>query len=691
MSRSLARLLLAAILVAWPASFLAARQTPAVAVSIDAARTGPPISPLLYGKFTELLGNMYEKGVWAEMLSDRKFFYPVDSSETLTPRNSKRGFNRWRPVGPDAAITMDRTRPFVGEHSPRIALDAATPHGIRQSGLALAKGMSYTGRIELAGDRTANVSVSLVWGNGPADRQTIAVKTLTPTYAMVPLRFTAGAQTDTAALEITGVGTGSFLIGVVSLMPADNLNGFRRDLVEHLKVIDHDAIYRWPGGNFVSAYDWRDGIGDIDRRPPRYDIAWNTVEYNDVGTDEYLTLCRLIGLHPFIVVNAGLQDEYSAAAWVQYVNGAADTPMGKVRAANGHPAPYGVVYWGVGNEAFGEWQKGHMAIGDFVVRHARFAAKMRAEDPHVELIASGADTIVMSGDARLHKYLPPDPTLPYKYGSAEDWSGNLLAKDADDFSIISEHSYPYWNHAFDAASQKWVAITEPPMDQIRRGANMIRGITEDWDHYLATIPALKDRHITIALDEWSTTGGPTQRALTAAAGTMELFRRTDVYSISGFTSFAGAIAFDGRETVDSPAGLVFRLFREHYGTIPVALSGNSPQKVLAGTIRVDRGAESSGSPTYPLDMTAALSADRRTLTLAVLNPSTAAADFDLAVSGATPGPGVHAWRVQTPDYTTANTPGKPPVVTIKDVPAAAPGLHFTAPPISVTVYAFDLR
>ena len=90
---------------------------------------------------------------------------------------------------------------------------------------------------------------------------------------------------------------------------------------------------RFPGGNFVSAYEWRYGVGDIDKRPPIFDPVWHAVQPNDVGTDEFLTLCRLLGVDPYITVNAGFGDAWSARELVEYTNGAATTPMGKWRAA----------------------------------------------------------------------------------------------------------------------------------------------------------------------------------------------------------------------------------------------------------------------------------------------------------------------------------------------------------------------
>src|SRR3990172_5183849 len=99
-----------------------------LSMTIETAKQGAPIHRYVYGQFTELLFNLFEQGLWSEMLSDRKFFYPVNSSETLDPINTKRDFDRWRPVGPDEFVVMDRTRPFVGEQAPAIRLDGDTPH-----------------------------------------------------------------------------------------------------------------------------------------------------------------------------------------------------------------------------------------------------------------------------------------------------------------------------------------------------------------------------------------------------------------------------------------------------------------------------------------------------------------------------------------------------------------------------------
>jgi len=236
---------------------------------------------------------------------------------------------------------MDKKSPYVGEWSPLVRLEAGMPHGISQSRIVLVRGRTYTGRVILAGTPGSKVNVSLVWGPNAEDRQTITIDRLTTAYARFPLKFTPRSDSNEGRFEIAGTGQGSFHIGAASLMPADNVSGFKAASIRCLKE-QGISIARWPGGNFVSAYDWRDGIGDHDKRPPRREVAWNGTESNDMGIDDFMTFCRLIGAEPYIAVNSGLGDDHSAAEEVEYVNGSATSRLGRLRAANGHPAPYGV-------------------------------------------------------------------------------------------------------------------------------------------------------------------------------------------------------------------------------------------------------------------------------------------------------------------------------------------------------------
>ena len=111
------------------------------------------------------------------------------------------------------------------------------------------------------------------WGGGASARQTVIIKKVRADWQTIPIAFRAGATTDNGRIEIVIRGAGSVRIGAVSLMPADNISGWRKDTVARLRELAA-TVYRWPGGNFVSGYDWKDGIGDRDRRPPRKNPAW---------------------------------------------------------------------------------------------------------------------------------------------------------------------------------------------------------------------------------------------------------------------------------------------------------------------------------------------------------------------------------------------------------------------------------
>jgi alpha-N-arabinofuranosidase len=330
------------------------------------------------------------------MLDDRKFYEVIDSKSAAPRAGSgargpgrRRPANKWRPIGPDESVTMDRQKPYVGVHTPLRRLADADARGIQQAGLALRKGKAYTGRVVLAGTAGAKVTVSLVWGTAAGHRQVVPITGLRESYAKFPLKFTAGGDSNDGRIEITGTGRGSFHIGAVSLMPADNIRGFRPDTTSLLKQL-RSGMYRWPGGNYLSGHGWRDAIGDPDKRPPRRDPNWGGFQPNDVGTDEFMILMELLGVDPFISVNSGFGDAWSAAQLVEYANGAATTPMGRLRAANGHPEPYNIKWWGIGNEMYGPWQLGVMPLRQYVIKHNLFAEAMRRVDSSITLLLMAA-------------------------------------------------------------------------------------------------------------------------------------------------------------------------------------------------------------------------------------------------------------------------------------------------------------
>ncbi|MGD0966085.1 MAG: alpha-N-arabinofuranosidase [Candidatus Acidiferrales bacterium] len=687
----LVRIALAALFVCGFARLAAARQ---VAMTVDASKTGAPISPYMYGFFTELLGNN-EGGYWAEMLSDRKFFYPVD--DTPTPKShARRVYVRWSPLGPQEFVTMDKGHAYVGDHSPWIKLEAATPHGIEQSSLGIRKGRKYTGHVILAAEPGAHVTVSLVWGPGLGDRQTIAIKSIRKEYAKYPFSFTAGADSDDARFEIAGTGNGSFHIGAVSLMPSDNMYGFRADLIAEMKKIG-PTMFRWPGGNMVSGYDWRDGIGDADRRPPRFDYAWNMAEQNDVGIDDYMNLNKLLGMEPYICVNTGFGDAHSAAEEVEYVNGSVNTPMGKLRAANGHREPYHVKWWNVGNEMFGGWQLGYMSLDHYVIKHNMVVQAMRRVDPTIKVVAAGATPIEAS---QSRAALMATGKHVAGFGSSEDFTGGLLAHSSDYLDAIAEHLYPSTvDKAFDADKQDFVTVNETLTDQSRKLANGIRCSIEAWDQYQRRFPALHMDQIPISMDEWVSGRIGDDRdsmfsPLSTAQAFNEMLRHSNMFVISAYTGAPELLAISKTDATIRPIGLMFELYRQHFGTIPVSVTGNSPPHEVKGTIGVDKPKTPAGTDTYPLDAVAAVTADHKSLTVAIVNPTESEQQISVAWQGATVQGSSREgklWRISSPELTAANIPDQPPVVGIVQSPLTGAPAQLTLPKFSISIYELPIQ
>ena len=204
------------------------------------------------------------------------------------------------------------------------------------------------------------------------------------------LEVEAQAPADAAyRLAITAGSAGQFVIAHVLLRPADHIKKADPDVVRLLKQ-SRLPLLRWPGGNFVSAYHWEDGIGPSDARPTKPNYAWGGVETNLFGTDEFMDFCAAVGCEPMICVNAGSGTPEEAARWVQYCNGSAESPMGRHRAAAGHSAPYNVRHWEIGNELWGRWQCHWTTAAGYLDRYQQFRKAMLAADPTIRLYACGA-------------------------------------------------------------------------------------------------------------------------------------------------------------------------------------------------------------------------------------------------------------------------------------------------------------
>jgi alpha-L-arabinofuranosidase len=171
-------------------------------------------------------------------------------------------------------------------------------------------------------------------------------------------------------------------------------NGFRTDVMNEIRELGV-PIVRWPGGNFVSGYHWLDGVGPKRDRPQVLDRAWNTLETNQFGTNEFTTWCQLVGTEPLLGLNFGTGSAEMAAALVEYCNVDKGTKWSDLRRQHGYEEPHNIKYWCLDNETDGPWRIGHMVAVDYGRKAADAARQMRAIDPSLKLIACGSSGPLM--------------------------------------------------------------------------------------------------------------------------------------------------------------------------------------------------------------------------------------------------------------------------------------------------------
>ena len=544
-----------------------------------------------------------------------------------------------------------------------------------------------------------------MWGTGDSDKQTSSF-TLTGDYKKFPLSFTSKGDTSSAALEIAGIGSGDFHIGTVSLMPTDNIEGFRPDTIALLKKLD-SGMWRLPGGNFLSNWDWHQAIGDIDKRPPMFDHAWNAMQVNDVGMDEFMTFCKLIDVDPYVTVNAGLGDANSAAEEVEYLNGPATSYWGAKRAKNGHPEPYHIHMWNIGNEPWGTFQIGYTDLKYYVIKNNDFATAMRAVDPSIELIGSAKmmEPGWLKGADRA-KYV--DNLDAGAFGSDDDWTGGLLKNSWGTFSGIAQHWYEGAGRHFNLEKAKALAPDAPAtgaydtydpttLEYARYAGDVVLRHAEEWEGYQQRFPEMIPAKTFMSLDEYAYgggggggRGGPNLKSALAYGMLLdEMMRHTDFITMGAHTMGTSSLDITPTSSVINAVGLVYEMYGEHFpGTIPVAVTGNSPQPPTDSAKYGDEPKVSSGSPTYPLDVFAALTPDHKYLNVAVVNATDQEQKFDMSVAGARTAGSSTLWQLTGSSLDAMDRVGQPAQVEIKEIPITSTSGSIAVAPISVNIYRF---
>jgi len=202
--------------------------------------------------------------------------------------------------------------------------------------------------------------------------------------------------------------------------------GFRKDVMEAVRKIKCPVL-RWPGGNFASAYHWEDGVGPAEKRPQLVNYVWGGLESNRFGTDEFIEYCRAIGAEPYITINLGTGTLDEALHWLEYCNLDTPTKYADLRRKFGHPEPYRVKYWGIGNEMYGEWQVGHCSAGEYAEKLRQYAQFMKGLDPSIKVIAVGADDPEWDLTVLKHAGKLIDFISIHQYHGSEDYYETVAA------------------------------------------------------------------------------------------------------------------------------------------------------------------------------------------------------------------------------------------------------------------------
>ena len=351
-----------------------------------------------------------------------------------------------------------------------------------------------------------------------------------------------------------------------------------------------------------------------------------------------------------------------------------------------------------------------MALDQYWVKHNYIVTAMKAVDPAIKVTASGASICEKSvggaekkGNFFPSKWEPPiTVNLPYEFGSIYDWDGWLLSKCADNIDQLSEHTYAYPNLKFDAAVQRYVDADDALPLKARRLANRIGGAFDAWNRYLETMPSLKEKDIKFIFDEWGIRGraasGQNARLpgmlvpLSYALCLHEMFRHSGMIAASCATGGLRLLTDATGDGVGLPAeAVVMKLMQTRFlDAHPIAVDGDSPQPLVPGTAFVDRGPTPTGSPTYPLDVLAAFSSDRKKFLLSVVNPTEQGQSFTPKISGVSLRQRHTLYRIAAPSVNSFNEAGKAPVVAIVESAEGALPAAVQVPPVSVSVYEFEV-
>jgi alpha-L-arabinofuranosidase len=642
----------------------------AAAIRIDARRVENQISPLLYGQFLEFMYEGMKYGLHAELLRDRGFEespnalglprhwerYPDDRNDDYGLAFNWDAAAHYPTRRTDKVETGEKALP---EHSLRVdAGDGVIARrGFYQPRVPVRAGGTYRGHLWLKaegykGGVTVALESDVSLGETYAEAE---IKNVEGDWRRYDFTLRPSKSDPLARLCVLFGGRGRVWVDQVSLMPSDAApGGVRPDVFEKVRDVK-PAFIRWPGGNVAQDYRWLWGVGPRDERFTWVNLSWkNEPEPGDFGTDEFIALARAVGAEPSITVNVEGRgaNAAEAAAWVEYCNGAATTRYGAMRAANGHPEPYRVKYWEVGNEIWGNWVRGHSDAATYTRNLREYARAMRAVDPSIKLIAVGDNDM--------------------------SWNRTVLAGAGREIDYLAIHHY--YGHRDEGGDPS--NLLARPLHFQRFYAEVARALNE-------LVPG---RHIQLAINEWGL-DLPVARQYSMesalyGARLLNVFERMgDLVGMSAVSDLVngwpGGIIQAGRHAVFvSPLYLVNQLYAERRGDVRLLTETTSP---TFDTSREGKGVSA-------LDVTASRTADGRRIYVKAVNTDTAAAlTTRVSVEGVRVAPRAEMRVVTSNSLKDSNDFSRPNAVSVRTLPVRA-GESFTVtlPKHSVAVITLDV-
>ena len=636
-------LCLLAALVAQP-YLLTAQTSQRASIAIDARKVENRISPLLYGQFLEFMFEGIKGGLHAEMLRDRSF------EEAPNAIGLPRNWERYPDDrNDDYALTFHWDTQFaypprrdikgeneLNEHSLRVETGngVITRHGIYQPRIPIRAGVEYRGYLWLKINNHEGSQLTVALESDSDEHQVYASTRLDRVSSLKGdwFRFEFSLRPDRsdplARFAILFFGRGTVWIDQVSLMPADAAAGdVRRDVFDRVRAL-RPAFIRWPGGNVAQDYHWLWGVGPREARVTWTNLSWkNEPEPSDFGTDEFVMFARAVGAEPSLTVNVegrGATAE-EAAAWVDYCNGPDTSKYGAMRAANGHRSPFGVKYWEVGNEIWGDWVRGHSDAATYARNYNRYAQAMRAVDPSIKLIAVGNNDM--------------------------NWNRIVLREAGRNIDYLAIHHY-YGQHELNGDPLNLMAH---PLT-IERFYGQVRELLGEL--------GLAGR-VKLAINEWGL-DLPTERqysmeAALYGARLLNLFERSgEIVEMSAVSDLVngwpGGIIQAGRGSVFvSPIYLVNQLYAEHRGDQRLATSVSSP------SFNTSR----EGANVPYLDAIATQTADGKTIFIKAVNTSTNSLLTTITLQGVSPSRRATVQTITASSLAVANNFSQPNAISIQ--------------------------